>query len=81
MESKVTDHDIVIFLRENREGFPSEITLMQAAVQLLWPEGVPDSCAERVVRLSLQDGVNLSTTPERLIGPPPGHIDTGTLYS
>ncbi len=56
MKRTVTDEDILTFLRKNRADYPSEITLMQAAVRLLLPKEQREAGAERIVRLCLQDG-------------------------
>lgn len=53
MHSGITDEDIQTFLRVNRPRYPSSIDLMQAAVQLLWPQGPPENAGHRVARLAL----------------------------
>lgn len=53
MHSSITDEDIQTFLRVNRPRYPSSIDLMQAAVQLLWPQGPPTNAGDRVARLAL----------------------------
>ncbi len=58
MTIPVTDEDIRHFLRKNWESYPSQITLMQATIQLLWPKGAPTRGHERVVRLCLEEGQN-----------------------
>ena len=41
MERLITDEDIIKFLQFNEAKYISQIELMQAAVQLLWPLGPP----------------------------------------
>lgn len=53
MRGGITDEDIQTFLRVNRPRYPSSIDLMQAAVQLLWPQGPPTNAGQRVARLVL----------------------------
>ncbi len=53
MHRGITDEDIQTFLRVNRPRYPSSIDLMQAAVQLLWPQGPPSDAGHRVARLAL----------------------------
>jgi hypothetical protein len=53
MHSAITDEDIQTFIRINRPRYPSSIDLMQAAVQLLWPQGPPTNAGSRVARLVL----------------------------
>ena len=63
MQAGITDEDIQTFLRVNRPRYPSSIDLMQAAVQLLWPQGPPTNAGHRVARLVLmQDHGPHSTT-------------------
>ena len=54
MERPVTDEDIAKFIRLNKEKYRSQIELMQAAVQLLWPLGAPTAAGERVARAVLR---------------------------
>jgi hypothetical protein len=49
----ISDSDIEFFLRRNAQDYPSQISLIQAAVRLLWPDGAPAGGAERVVRVCL----------------------------
>ena len=59
----ISDDDIQTFLRRNAELYQSQISLMQAAVDLLWPEGAPTGGAERVVRVCLDGALrHLSTS-------------------
>jgi hypothetical protein len=51
MEQPITDKDIIKFLQFNKAKYVSQIELMQAAVQLLWPLGPPVDAARRVARL------------------------------
>ncbi len=85
MKKTVTDEDIRAFLRENRPIFPSEVTLIQAAVRLLWSEEEREAGAARVVRMCLHDDHResvmsanqplIGSTPER----PTGEIGSGAL--
>ena len=54
MERPITDEDIAKFIRLNKEKYSSQIALMQAAVQLLWPLGAPTAAGERVARAVLR---------------------------
>ncbi len=71
MARVISDDEIQAFLRRNAERYPSQISLIQAAVGLLWPEGAPTGGAERVVRVCL-DG-----TTRRL----PGSSPSGRLVA
>ncbi len=51
MERLITDENIIKFLQFNKAKYVSQIELMQAAVQLLWPLGPPVDAARRVARL------------------------------
>jgi hypothetical protein len=51
----VTDDDIRRFLQRNKSEYPSQIDLMQKAIELLWPHGPPTGGSQRVVRLCLQE--------------------------
>ena len=53
MPTTISDNDIAVFLRRNAGEYPSQISLIQAAVRLLWPNGAPEGGAERVVRVCL----------------------------
>ena len=55
MERPITDEDIISFLRLNKAKYTSQIELMQAAVQLLWPYGPPTAAGQRIVRLVMQE--------------------------
>ncbi len=55
MRHKITDDDILTFLRVNRSKYASSLDLMQAAVQLLWPLGPPSDAGARVAQLCLQE--------------------------
>jgi len=71
MERPVTDEDIVRFLRLNKAKYISQIELMQAAVQLLWPLGPPDDAGHRIAKLVMQE---LNSYPN-----PAHHVGTGPL--
>jgi len=58
MERPITDQDIRAFLRKNWMNYPSQISLMQATIRLLWPGGPPTSGNERVVRVCLDENQN-----------------------
>lgn len=62
MARTISDGDIETFLRRNVEEYPSQISLIQAAVHLLWPNGAPTGGAERIVRVCL--GQRLASLPE-----------------
>ena len=69
MPTTISDSDIETFLRRNASEYPSQISLIQAAVRLLWPTGAPSGGAERVVRLCLgerQDGFSRGPASPRL---------------
>ena len=51
----VTDEDIRNFLRKNWHVYPSQIMLLQEAVQRLWPADPPPESGVRVVRICLQE--------------------------
>ena len=53
MAMVIRDGDIEVFLRRNAGQYPSQVSLIQAAVRLLWPHGAPTGGAERVVRVCL----------------------------
>lgn len=55
----ITDEDIRSYLRTNWTHYPSQIVLIQSAVQSLWQGRAPATEAERVVRLCLE--LNLQT--------------------
>ncbi|MFQ5942691.1 MAG: hypothetical protein ACE5JF_03965 [Anaerolineales bacterium] len=71
MERPITDEDIIKFLRLNKAKYASQIELMQAAVQLLWPLGPPTAAGQRIAHLVMQE---LNTYRE----PAPG-VGTGPL--
>jgi hypothetical protein len=64
----VTDDDIRRFLQRNKSDYPSQIVLMQRAIELLWPNGPPTGGSQRVVRLCLEEfhtssgGINQSAS-------------------
>ena len=69
MPATISDGDIETFLRRNAGEFPSQISLIQAAVRLLWPKGAPTGGAERVVRVCLgqrRDGIPTASASPRL---------------
>jgi hypothetical protein len=55
MERPITDDDIIKFLRLNQAKYISQIELMQAAVQLLWPLGPPADAGHRIAKLVMQE--------------------------
>jgi len=55
MERPLTDEDILTFLRVNMRKYDSQIELLQAAAQLLWPHGPPTDAGMRLARLALQE--------------------------
>lgn len=68
MNQNITDQDIQAFLAGNVSNYPSRLSLIQATVSLLWPEGPPSDGAERVVRACLAMGtehVLVSSLPVR----------------
>ena len=69
MPTTISDGDIETFLRRNAGEYPSQISLIQAAVRLLWPKGAPTGGAERVVRVCLRrrlDGIPRASASPRL---------------
>lgn len=60
MSQIVTDDDIRRFLQRNKAEYPSQIVLMQKAIELLWPNGPPTGGSQRVVRLCLEEFHTLS---------------------
>ena len=76
MERPVTDEDIVKFLRFNKAKYFSQIELMQAAVQLLWPLGPPNDAGNRIAKLVMQE-LNSYGGPAPQIGT--GPLGTGPL--
>ncbi len=76
MEQPVTDEDIVKFLRFNKAKYISQIELMRAAVQLLWPLGPPNDAGHRIARLVMQE-LNSYGVPAPQIGT--GPLGTGPL--
>ena len=76
MERPVTDEDIVKFLRFNKAKYISQIELMQAAVQLLWPHGPPNDAGQRIAKLVMQE-LNSYGRPAPQIGT--ASLGTGPL--
>ena len=69
MPTTITDGDIETFLRRNAGEYPSQISLIQAAVRLLWPKGAPTGGAERVVLMCLgqrRDSIPRGSSSPRL---------------
>lgn len=66
MERPITDEDIIKFLRLNKANYASQIELMQAAVQLLWPYGPPTAAGQRIARLVMQELNSYSESPPRI---------------
>ncbi|MGH2619124.1 MAG: hypothetical protein ACRDHG_00955 [Anaerolineales bacterium] len=64
MERQLTDDDILTFLRVNKRKYPSQIDLLQAAAQLLWPHGPPTDAGMRLARLALQEANHSRPWPE-----------------
>jgi hypothetical protein len=82
MERPLTDEDILTFLRVNKRHYVSQIELLQAAAQLLWPHGPPTDAGMRLARLALQESnhsrprpTSPATGPRRQSGP----LGTGPL--
>jgi hypothetical protein len=57
MYRQITDDDIKKFLKSNSKHHPTQISLLQAAVRQLWPDGPPTDGGERVVRLCLEENL------------------------
>lgn len=57
----ISDQDIRRFIERNAGEYPSQISLIQATVRVLWPEGPPSGAAEQVVRVCL--GIPSTPTP------------------
>jgi hypothetical protein len=55
MDRPITDEDIINFLRLNKAKYASQIELMQAAAQLLWPHGPPTAAGQRIARLVMHE--------------------------
>lgn len=55
MAFAITDDDIRAFLKKNSHVYSSQIELMQAAVQQLWPGGAADDGSKRLVRICLEE--------------------------
>lgn len=55
MRRQISDEEIKKFLRSNSKHYPTQMSLLQAAVRQLWPDGPPTDGGERVVRLCLAD--------------------------
>lgn len=53
MVRNVSDQDIRVFIERYAGEYPSQISLIQAAVRVLWPDGPPTGAAEQVVRVCL----------------------------
>ena len=66
-DCSVTDKDIKHFLRTNWHVYPSQIMLMQEAVERIWPEGPPPDGGERVVRICLQENSFLMAHGSQLL--------------
>lgn len=82
MERLLTDDDILTFLRVNKRKYPSQIDLLQAAAQLLWPHGPPADAGMRLARLALQEGNHPLPRPEPASSGPrrqSGPLGTGPL--
>jgi hypothetical protein len=84
MDRPLTDEDILTFLRVNKRKYPSQLDLLQEALQLLWPRGAPPDAGERLARLVLQESNHptprTNPTPRRSTGPlGTGPLGTGPL--
>ena len=82
MERALTDEDILSFLRVNKRKYASQIELLQAAAQLLWPHGPPADAGMRIARLALQEANRSSSRPAPAGGSPRRRTDplgTGRL--
>ena len=69
MPATISDSDIETFFRRNAGEYPSQISLIQTAVRLLWPKGAPSGGAERVVLMCLgqrRDGIPRASSSPRL---------------
>ena len=55
MERPITDEDIINFMRLNKAKYASQIELMQAAAQLLWPDGPPTAAGLRIASLVMHE--------------------------
>ncbi|MEE9216698.1 MAG: hypothetical protein V3U32_04610 [Anaerolineales bacterium] len=66
MERPITDEDIIKFLRLNQAKYVSQIELMQAAVQLLWPLGPPTDAGHRIAKLVMQELNSSRQQPPRV---------------
>ena len=82
MQRPISDDDILTFLRVNKSKYPSQIDLIQAAAQLLWPYGPPTDAGRRLARLVLHEAHHYrpipstqGTRPLRQTGP----LGTGPL--
>ena len=82
MERPLTDEDILTFLRVNKRQYTSQIELLQAAAELLWPHGPPTDAGMRLARLALQEAnhprprsASPAASPRRQSGP----LGTGPL--
>ena len=63
MARVIDDDDIQTFLRRNAHRYSSQISLIQDAVRLLWPDGPPTGGAERVVRACFDSPARRLTSP------------------
>jgi len=82
MERPLTDEDILTFLRVNKREYPSQLELLQAAAELLWPHGPPTDAGMRLARLALQEANHSRPRPEPAGSGPrrqTGPLGTGPL--
>lgn len=82
MERPLTDDDILTFLRVNKRHYVSQIELLQAAAELLWPHGPPADAGIRLARLALQEANHSRPRPAAPAGGPrreSGPLGTGPL--
>lgn len=74
MDRPVTDEVIVEFLRRNQSTYRSPIDAIQSTVEMLWPEGLSEEDAERVIRLCFLRLRHVGD-PEVAEPPPSGDLD------
>ena len=55
MEKPITHEDNINFMRLNKAKYATQIELVQAAAQLLWPDGPPTAAGLRIARLVMHE--------------------------
>src|SRR3989304_4612312 len=65
MERPLTDEAILTFLRVNKRHYVSQIELLQAAAQLLWPHGPPTDPGMRLAPLPPPEAPDPPPPPPR----------------